>query len=179
MPVCLKSLIKDRTHSLSLWSSTSASSATLLLSPGDGWSLFKGILWVLALGGYGAGTRDAWGQRRPPLTFRSSWSSSPHNISSWPSFTISVGTQGSCYCRHPPKQERMPCTQAVHKRAGSLAVRWGGCSCSSVGGPSAHKAGPGLKDPGGQGSRRQDSLVLCGLHPVTAPLWLSASSPKN
>lgn len=73
----------------------------------------------------------------------------------------------------------MPCTQGVHKHAGSPAVRWGGCSCSGIGGPSTHKAGSGLKDPGGQGSRCQDSLVLCDLHPVTDPLWVSVSSPKN
>lgn len=57
----------------------------------------------------------ACGDRGPSLTFTSSWSSSPHSISSWPSFTISVGTQGPCCCRHPPAQERRPCTQQSAK----------------------------------------------------------------
>lgn len=41
------------------------------------------------------------------LTIRRSQSSGVHNISSWPSFTISVRRQRPCHYRHPLKKRRI------------------------------------------------------------------------
>ena len=106
----------------SYWHVSQKASSTSSTSPSpcprNGRGPPKGILWVPAPGAKDAGSQGRSLPRITPaswrapahrdgglsLTFRSSWSSSPHNISSWPSFTISAGTQGSSYHRQPPKE---------------------------------------------------------------------------